>query len=168
MKWVLVGILGICYVLFDVDTMGYSSSSKLYTHVTYMFSHVNVFHLLMNALSLICAWRMCSRLKMIREAVVVSFVAAILGSFVHVGEALTVGFSGVIYGMLSCVFGGLVSGRVKVNDSTLFGCFTLAVVLSLVFGFFMPGINGMIHASSFVIGATLLYLYYLLRRLIAK
>jgi membrane associated rhomboid family serine protease len=161
--WVTASVLCVCYAALDIGEMGYSATSRLYTHVTYMFCHVNVFHLLVNELSLVCVWRLCGRLNIIRESAVISFVSAVSGSFVPYGDSLTVGMSGFVYGMVSVMYGGILSGRLIVEVRRLFVYFTISIAAGLMSGFIIRGVNGAVHASSFVTGLALSWSYYYLK-----
>jgi membrane associated rhomboid family serine protease len=160
MKWGVVCGLVLCFFLFDCAEWGFGRGSPFYTHFTYRCVHVTLVHLLMNLTGVFCVFGICSRLRLLREAVVASFAGAFVGSFVLVPEVVTAGASGFVYAMSAAVFAAVASGWRVVRDWRVFLSFALCIAVGLVAGIFVPGVNGVVHVASFVAGFVLLFVYY--------
>jgi membrane associated rhomboid family serine protease len=159
-KWIMICMMALCFFLFDNKSMGFSSSTHLYTHITYMFAHANLFHLATNLIVFGCMFTVCDRLNIIKETLVVSFISAVLSSFILMSDVITVGLSGFIYAMMSAPFAAIFSRRLIITNRRIFTQYVIIVAVNLLVGFFVRHVNATIHVASFLIGFVLLSLHY--------
>ena len=167
----IIALLIALYFILDPHKAGYTHTSQLYTHITYIFAHANLFHLITNLIAFFFAWRILAKLNIIKESIITSLLSAILASFVHCSlfivhsKAPTVGASGAIYAMIAAPIAGILAKRLKITNRNLFvksyTCIAIATAIQLL----IPNINTTIHIASFLINIPLLFTYYKIKQL---
>ena len=154
--WALVWLLGFWFgQQHAVCALGYTGTSSLLTHFTYMFCHNGLLHLLFNAAAFVAAYALASRFGIVCRCLLWSFVAAAAATWLSMAPEPTVGGSGFVYAMFGYSFGhilyGLKTGRYALNPERIRVWFpAISTALMLVFPFFVPGINALLHWWCFV------------------
>lgn len=134
------------YLLGDLS-LGYTSSSPLYTHFTYMFQHAGVLHLILNSLTFIGYYRVVS--KHMRYTALVILLIGFYSSFFSEHTLPTVGASSMVYAMIGMFLGMLAFNNYSMRNKAVF---LLCIVLMLTISFFNPGSNFMVHSVSLSCG----------------
>ncbi|MDR2917853.1 MAG: rhomboid family intramembrane serine protease [Tannerella sp.] len=152
MKYTLPLIWIIFFIIFDNKELGYSNTSPIYTHITYIFAHAGLMHLLLNSLSFIYVYQGLKHYNLTRQSLIISFVIGIAASFLSAYDTPTVGASGMIFAMLGCYIttAGFTNQQMRRILVTIF--------LSLTIPMLIPGINYKIHILSFTAGLTVTYI----------
>lgn len=132
-KITAIAILALVY--FIPCNAAVSTDSVWWTHFVYMFFHANIFHLIGNCYALF--------LLLNKRIVIPAYLIAVIVSFVPMPP--TVGISSMLFAII---------GMCRINSKWE----KVLVYIYLISGLFIPGINGTIHISSFVLG-TLYKLY---------
>lgn len=132
----LISVLVICYIL----------GAKGDSPFTYQFSHANIFHLAGNCLTLYYVYynRVFSSLKTLLICYAISVVAF---------QTNSVGFSGVIFAMIGIIYGSCMTLK---N--------TVTISISLLMGFVLPHISGLLHLNCFFMGFAASYIAIKVRR----
>ncbi len=164
MKYAFPLICIACFFLLAAEQYGFNRSSPTYTHVTYIFVHANLLHLILNMVAYVAVYNICKRIKIHRESFIFAFVSAIFASFINVTEVLTVGASGMIYAITACIAASVASGYKSLINPKAFFKFLFTVAIGLIASFFFKSINGAIHLNSFIIGFALCFTHYHIKR----
>ena len=147
MKYIFVLICLFVYIFFG-NELGYTKTSPFWTHLTFNFQHTGIIHLLINSLSFITIFRTLA--KHINPCVLisVSFLIAVLCSFLSACDIPTVGCSGMIYAMIGIYLGWIIRKKLKIknhkNLMTIPGCITLCLSVS----YLKPNSNFMLHLTA--------------------
>ena len=100
MKYIFIAL---CLLLSLINwihpIMGYTATSGLYTHFTYIFAHANIFHL---AINLFVFWKLYDMVG--KYSFMVSFLIAAVMSFFAIMSVPTVGASGLTFAMLGMFY----------------------------------------------------------------
>ena len=81
---------------------GYSGDTAIYSHISYIFVHANAMHLVLN---MYVFWVLYDAVKaLFRDAFLFSFLVAVASSFIYQPDKITMGSSGVVYGLIGCAF----------------------------------------------------------------
>ena len=125
--------------------------------ITSMFLHGGVTHILLNMVSLYIVGKIAEALLGWRDYLALYMASGIVGaatSAVMHPEGLSVGASGAIFGIFGAVAGYVIAHRHRLGDR--FGAilreFGGVLVLNLVLGFSIPGIDMSAHIGGLVIG----------------
>ena len=153
-KYILPIIWLICFIAFNNKAMGYTHTSPLYTHITYIFAHAGLLHLAINAISYISLHNTIRKCASIKAALTISFISAIAATHLSTYDLPTIGASGLIFAMAGYLYASI-KLKTRIIPYT-----TLAI--SLIVPFFIPQINAMIHLASFTTSLiiTLIYKWY--------
>lgn len=164
MKYIIVLIVYIVYIIHPpLQVWGFSSYcplskgtsaaeglagcvSGVIPHFTYIFLHTNIFHLLINSISLLTAWIMMQRFYKRWYFFAVSFLLAVATSFIPlcIFDKPTVGASGVVYAMIGMILPYYHFKKAHV--------FYLSIFISLVVSFFLKNSNFYLHLFCFIGG----------------
>lgn len=124
----------------------------IWEHLGWMVNHANVWHLAGNVFVL---WCMKGRLH-IAAGVAIAFICSwfpvlpgVWEMFVDGDTSATVGFSGVLCGMIGVKWGAWIKGC---NDTAAYVTFGKRVLLVLLVGAFVPHINWSIHVYCVMVG----------------
>lgn len=173
MKYLFVLIFIIIYIINPpLEVWGFSSTSHLIlrgvpagggvtegfciwglSHITYMFLHAGIIHLLINSLSFISAWIIMKRFYKKGYFYLVPFVLAFLTSFIPlcIFDKPTVGVSGVVYAMV-----GMILPYFNFKKAYLF---YLSIAVSLIVSFFIHSSNFYLHLFCFIVGVLFTVFY---------
>lgn len=135
--------------------LGYNSSTPLYTHLSYMFQHASILHLVMNSLAFVTMFRACKLFVSKYWVFAISVIVALGASFFGVYELKTVGASGMVYAMM----GFYIFSYLDANKPTRsFYIFLLAISVSIVISVFKESSNVFLHIAA-LIGGVLVSLF---------
>ncbi|MFT3994397.1 MAG: rhomboid family intramembrane serine protease [Dysgonomonas sp.] len=152
MKYLFVLIFIVVFILFGVD-LGYTTSSPLYTHITYMFQHAGIIHLLINSLAFISMFRQVEKYvnKYLLSFLII--LCAFASSFLAMYQIPTVGASSMVYAMLG-IYLGLIAfcDKIKIADTRKFLLFIFCIVAILSASYFKHNSNFLVHICSLLIG----------------
>lgn len=131
----------------DTSVFGYSQTTGVTEHITYMFAHSSLLHLVGNLVAFNLLWSALEKINL-RWGVIVSFIAAILATWLSEMSVPTVGLSGVCFAMV-----GVMSTRLYGNGDFMFALLTIALaqVAICIWG----TSNVLNHAASFAIALLL-------------
>jgi membrane associated rhomboid family serine protease len=146
MKYLFVLIFVLIYSFFD-KSIGYTNTSPVWTHFTYMFQHANPVHLIINSLAFIGIFGEVSKYEKKRFVVFGATAIAFFGSFLPSAmfEIPTAGASGMIYAMIG-MFTAVVlfDKRLKINVRK-FSIFLCSVLICLSVSYFRENSNFFLH-----------------------
>ena len=151
-KYLFVFIFIFTFAWFD-KSIGYTNSSPLYTHFTYMFQHAGIIHLVINSLSFLGMFRTMEKYinKWLLSGVCILF--AFLTSFFSSYNIPTVGASAMIYIMIGMFLSiTLLYKDVKINDKRKYFLFVFSVFISLIVSAFRHNSNFSLHILSLLSG----------------
>ncbi len=157
MKYFLVTVFLIVFVLFDKD-LGYTNTSAVYTHFTYVFQHGSFMHLLLNSISFFTLLAVLERFIRPQIVVAVAVAVAVAASFLVSYPIVVVGASGAIYAIMGMYLCLIVNRRVAFAKKSFLWSFLLALVAFLVIGFVKTNTAGLLHLVCLVAGFLLLFI----------
>jgi len=160
MKYLFVIVFIIVFILFD-KSIGYTDTSPVWTHFTYMFQHAGIIHLTLNSLAFIGMFRVLEKIinKYILSATILSIGVA--ASFISTYQLPTVGISGAVYAMIGIYLSMITTKKLIIKDKSKFIIFVLSVLICLVISFFKTNSNFQLHIFSLMIGYVYWYAVYL-------
>lgn len=148
MQYVIVLIFVITFFAFN---KGFTDSSPLYTHFTYMFSHSNLMHLVLNSLAFIGMFRLMKRFINKYVLFITIVLIGFFASFFSEYSIPTVGSSSMVYALIGLFLGGILIKKISFNGPH-FCIFLLSIFLSLIISFFKQNSNFSIHVISLGMG----------------
>lgn len=152
MKYLVILILIFVYNLFG-NELGYTNSSHIYTHVTYIFQHASILHLVFNSLAFIGMYASLEKFVNRWLFLSLSLFCAILTSFGAMYDKPTVGISGVIYVMIGLYVGiTLLYKKAKIADTRRYLLFIFGIVFCLVVSRFHASSNFLLHSYCLLCG----------------
>jgi membrane associated rhomboid family serine protease len=152
MKYLFTLIFIAVFCLFDVSTVGYTDTSPIYTHFTYMWQHINIWHLIINSFCFIGFFRTLEKI-INKWTLAVSIIAnAFLGSFLVDYKIAVAGCSGMIYAMLGIYCAIIAARRLIITNASRFYIFILCVIISLTVSFFKENSAFELHIVCLVCG----------------
>ena len=102
MIYIIILLLFIGYI---VSPSGYDLNSPWWTHITYIFSHINLLHLFLNSFVIFGLFKTLQRIYNKWHLALWVFFIAILMSFLSEYELPTVGASGMAYALVGIMIG---------------------------------------------------------------
>ena len=152
LKYLFVFIFIFVFAWFE-KTLGYTTTSPLYTHFTYMFQHAGVMHLFINSFVFIGMFRAVEKYVNKWMLSVSCILIGFTASFLSVYDIPTVGASGMIYAMIGMFVSITIFYKgAKINDIKKYAIFILAVCLSLLLSYFKHNSNFWLHVYSLSMG----------------
>lgn len=152
MKYLVILILILVYSIFE-NELGYTNSSPLYTHITYIFQHASILHLIFNSLAFIGMFTSLEKFANRWLFLSASFLCAVLSSFGAIYDKPTVGISGVIYVMIGLYIGiTLIYKGAKIADTRRYLLFIFGIVFCLVVSLFHENSNFILHLYCLLCG----------------
>ncbi len=123
-----------------------------------MFLHGGVTHILLNMISLYIVGKIAEELFGWRDYLIIYFVSGIAGGIASVTvhpDGLSVGASGAIFGIFGAIAGYALAHRKHLGErfNAFIKEFGGVLVLNLVLGFSIPGIDMSAHIGGLVVGA---------------
>jgi len=157
MKYLFILIFLTVFITFD-KSIGYTDTSPLWTHFTYMFQHANIIHLTINSLTFIGMFRALE--KSINKYILATSIISIsvIASFLSMYQLPTVGISGAIYAMIGIYFAMITCKKLIVKDRNKLYVFIFSIILCLTVSFFKHNSNFWLHIFSLILG----YVFYLM------
>lgn len=153
-KYLFILVFIVIYILFGIE-LGYTNTSPLYTHITYIFQHASILHLIINSISFIVVFTMLDKLADRKMFIPISFAIGVVASFWAMYDIPTVGVSAVIYAMIGLYIGiTLFHKDIKIADTRKYLLFIFCIILSLAISYFKEGSNYLIHLNSLFLGCT--------------
>lgn len=125
------------------DVMAVSQSSPVYTHYIYMFAHAGWLHLAINAWTLLVLHNLFTWYRLLA-----SYICAVLISLFLLPDLPMVGAS-----VISCFFLGFIMPHTW-RRSRLTILLTLSLLL---FTCLLPGMAGLPHVASYIVGLLFVY-----------
>lgn len=148
MSYLFIAILIAVYFIFDTS-LGYSLTSPIYTHFTYVFQHAGLLHLVANSISFLSFYNLLHR---VCNAFYYPYLIAVLSSFFSEYDKVTIGASGMIYAMIGMTIGYAFKGeKLKITSKKKFALMILLILVSLLIGFFNSS-NNVVHIISLILG----------------
>lgn len=144
MKYLFLLSFLLVYCFFGLE-LGYTATSPAWKHVTYIFQHASVIHLLMNSFAF---WTLSVALyRFVPEYKVyaISITVAVLASFVCTYSKVVVGASGMIYAMLGMYFFLVAVGKIRFKNKIALVVSILSVIIFLTISFLKQNSAGMLH-----------------------
>jgi len=144
MKYLFVLIFIIVFIFFD-KSIGYTDTSPVWTHFTYMFQHANIVHLVINSLAFIGMFRVLE--KSINKYVLAAIILSIgfIVSFLSMHKIPTVGISGAVYAMVGIYLAMILTKKLIIKDRRKLYIFIASVILCLTVSFFKTNSNYGLH-----------------------
>lgn len=157
MKYLFIIVFVNVFCLYGIE-LGFAIDSPIYTHLTYMFQHASVIHLVMNSISFFFLWDLCERRIGRLHTIGITITSALLASFVSAEELPTVGASGMIYALIGVCLSHEVYKWIKekkiVNEALIIAA---GVLLGMLFSAFSETSNTMLHAAAMLLGYLFAY-----------
>jgi len=152
MKYVFVLVFILVYVFFGSE-LGYTNTSPFYTHITYLFQHAGLIHLMVNSLAFVGIFRATERLISKWILILASLTGGFLLSFLAADDLPTVGASGMIY-MMTGLYVGITafSNGIKILNLRKYVIFLTTVVIALTVSSLSKTSNHILHSLSFLTG----------------
>lgn len=151
-KYIFVLLFIVVYCLFGLD-LGYTTTSKLYTHITYMFQHSAIIHLTINSIAFIVMFHNLQKLLNIGIIIASIFVCGFAASFLSMYDIPTVGASSMIYAMVGIDIGmTLFCKEIKIANTRRYLLFICGLVLCLLISAFRHNSNFLVHIYSLIFG----------------
>lgn len=151
-KYIFVLLFIVVYSQFGLD-IGYTTTSKFYTHITYMFQHSGIIHLAINSVAFIVMFHNLRKLLNIWIIIVSMLICGFAASFQSMYDIPTVGASSMIYAMMGIDIGmTLMCKKIKVANTRRYLLFICGLVLCLSISAFRQNSNYLVHIYSLIFG----------------
>ena len=147
---ILVVAVWIASFWIDTSILGYSNTSRPFTHFTYMFAHISFFHMAMNVFSFNVLINVVKKVNL-KIPLLTALVASFLSTFIATYDLSTVGLSGVVFALLGALL-------VKIRNKEFLVSIGLLFIIQVVTFIIKPYTNVLLHATSFIIGFILTYI----------
>ena len=151
MKYLFVILFVLIYIFFDVS-LGYTTNSPMYAHLTFMFQHAGFIHLTINSLSFLSIFRILEKCISKYYLVIIIVSSSYIASFLSVYDTPTVGASGMVYAMIGIYIVFIAKKRLIIKDKDKFSIFLISVALCLALSYFKTNSNFFMHLYSLLIG----------------
>lgn len=144
---ILIGILISIYSITSMlpdhgHNLGYTFYSPWWTHVTYMFVHASIIHLIINSISFFFLWKFVY--KIFGAYTFFSFCISISCSFIAIYYKPTLGISGVTYALTGMILGLLLVRKINLSSKNLI-LFLACILAGLTVSYFKHNSNLMLH-----------------------
>lgn len=149
LKYLVVIVFFAVYAMWGRE-LGFSESSPGWTHLTYMFQHASVLHLILNSFVFISTFRVMERFIRPGKLFLIVFVIAFLASFAALEGRVTVGSSGMIYALLGMETVIVIFNNATAKQKRLF---FFSIALMLTASFLSAGSAFVVHIVCFALGA---------------
>jgi len=144
MKYFILLSFFLVYCFFGLE-LGYSATLPVWKHITYMFQHASLMHLLINSFSFFVFFSALIRHYPPWRIALLSFSVGFAASFFCTYSQVVVGASGVIYAMIGMYFFLVTIGRVRFQNKTSLIVSIVSVLTFLTISFLKHNSAGMLH-----------------------
>jgi len=144
---VLIFIIG---TLFPIS--GYENGSAWWTHFTYMFTHADIWHLIVNSVAFFTLFKMLEAIYSKWFILAWSVSMAFIMSFPASYDIVTVGSSGMSYTLLGMFSALVLIGKVKFKSESYLTVYTVGVIAGFLVSFIMGTTNVLLHMLCFLGG----------------
>jgi membrane associated rhomboid family serine protease len=154
MKYIFVLIFILVYIFSGID-IGYTISSPFYTHLTYMFAHAGLMHLIINSLAFVGMFHALEKLHICKRWILALTVMAcgFIASFPTQFNVPTLGSSSMSYAMIGAYLVWIWRCKtIKITDRTKFITFITCICISLIISYCKNNSNFMLHLISLLAG----------------
>lgn len=151
MKYLFIFAFVGVYYFFGLE-LGYTVTSPWWTHVTYMFQHANVWHLLLNSFSWWVLFKALERFYRPWVIAAGAMLVAVVASWLCVYSVPTVGASGMIYALMGAFLMLVATGKLVYRRRADLILLIVSVVTFLVIGFIKHNSAGLLHLLCLVAG----------------
>jgi membrane associated rhomboid family serine protease len=152
MKYLFVIVFVMMFALFGKE-LGYTDRSPLYTHMTYMFQHAGVVHLITNTIAFIGMFHALQRFVNKWIVMLSMLTLGFVASFLSMYEIPTVGASSMIYIMIGMYIGMTsLDRRIKIVDTRKYLLFIVCVAVGLLVSLLKQNSNFFLHLYSLLFG----------------
>lgn len=159
MKYLFIITFLLVYIFFGLE-LGYTATSAKWTHITYIFQHASVMHLLINSFAF---WSLSVALyRHVPEYVItiISVSVAFFISFLCIYPKVVVGASGMIYAMLGIYFFLVCVRKIRYRNKFSLFVAIVSVVTFLAISFVKHNSAGMLHLQCLIFGFYMYALFY--------
>lgn len=164
MQYIIILIFFIIYFCFGLE-LGYTNGSPLFTHFTFMFQHVNLFHLIINSLAFIGVYRTLRKFIKGYIIILLCILISFISSFFSVYDIPTVGASAMVYSMIGMYFGiTLFDKKIKIIDYKKYSLYVISVLVMLAASYLKESSNFFIHCCSLVISMGVVMSYLIIKQ----
>lgn len=158
-KYIFVFLFLIVYYLFGLE-LGYTTTSMFYTHITYMFQHSGIIHILFNSVAFIVMFYNLQKLMNTWIIVISILLCGFAASFLSMYNIPTVGASSMIYTMVGIDIGmTLFCKKIKIANTGRYLLFICGLILCLSISAFRHNSNFLVHIYSLIFGFIISLLY---------
>jgi membrane associated rhomboid family serine protease len=151
MKYLFV-LLFLAAFIFPAQKMGYTDTSPIWSHFTYMFRHAGIIHFAVNSLAFMGMFRMLE--KYMKNWILALSICAIgfITSFFSAGNIPTVGCSSCVYAMIGIFLALVVLDVIVFRKPANLLIFIISIMVCLIVSFFKSNSNFWLHLFSLQIG----------------
>jgi membrane associated rhomboid family serine protease len=142
------------HIAFGTEQIGYNTTSPWWTHITYIFAHVNIYHLVGNAIAFYTCFGTYATFHLIkpRSALLLCTGIAFAASFFAEYERPTVGASGAIYALFGMIVARLLCSHTIYTMTRNLGAFFVTLAACLLMQAFSAGVNVRLHLICLFLG----------------
>lgn len=152
MEYIIIILFIIVHISMG-NELGYSSSSPIWTHITYQFQHLNWIHLSLNSFAFLSLCKVLQKALPLSLILAYAYFASIIISFLSVMDLPTVGASGMIYTMSGMFISiSLIGAKLRIIDNKKFSLFLFGITIALVLSAIKPHINFSCHLLGLISG----------------
>lgn len=149
MIYIIILLLFIGYI---VSPSGYDLNSPWWTHITYIFSHINLLHLFLNSFVIFGLFKTLQRIYNKWHLSLWVFFIAILMSFLSEYELPTVGASGMAYALVGIMIGLVVKKQLIFAKRINLYIFSIGITIGVIVSYFKGTSNIALHLLCLVSG----------------
>lgn len=154
MKILLIFVWVLIYAFFDLS-LGYSSTTPVWTHLTYSFQHASFIHLVLNCVGFFFMMRALEIRYRPAVLIGVAYIISVGASFMVYYPKPVVGASGMVYALI-----GMFAWVVLTNLPRIVGkarqnniLFLITIAAALIISLLNPVSAGRIHLICMMAGA---------------
>lgn len=151
MQYLIVLSFLIVFLVFD-KSIGFSTTSPLNTHLTYMFQHASLMHLVLNSISFVILFKVLisyvNKHKLFISIMAIGFIS----SFFSEHLLPTVGASSMIYAMVGMLYGLVCRKKLEFDDKKYLYLNLVTLFVYLTMSYLIKNSNFSIHFISLVMG----------------
>ena len=151
MQYLIAIVFIIVFSVFD-NSLGFSIGSPLYTHLTYMFQHASVMHLILNSFSFIIMFKILSMYANKYKLLFVLLMIGFCSSFLSEHDLPTVGASSMVYAMVGIMYGLVCRKILEFENKDTLIINVVPLLIAFIVSYVTKNSNFAIHLISLVWG----------------